>query len=256
MSDQMKKRLALVMAPIASVGFVFALSTISSASATSDVGTLGSSATVVTVPQCTWNLTNLSDTIALEHPGSGTYGDTHPKYVGLDFGLTGTSSNTVTALVGASGSNAASTSDADNCSWYGTVKQSSVTIALTGTAFTGTSTSNGSDTSMSFNVDGSSTSGSHTKSLIFNLATAASCWNSAVGATGTDWQKVTTSTLATGGTTSFIPLALATNKTTTSSTCGYTTTLSTWIPGGITPLHPNDSYLYAGPALTTTLSIS
>lgn len=243
----MKKRkfLAGLVAPIALLGLVVSLAGFQNASA--DIST---SASVGTVPQCVWVLTGVGDSIPMSHPSTGS-GDTHQKYVGLDFYLSGSGTSTSGVFAGPSNATTVST-DPDNCSWYGesNAATSGAEVNFTVPAaptFTGTDSTESGDTSMSFPLDGSATLGSHTK--VLNVVVTGSC--------GTNWSGLA----KTGGTYPFATLAttsvvahLASTNTNTLSSCTWMTALNTYVPGGISPSHAADTYNFIGPAITTTLT--
>jgi hypothetical protein len=247
------KAAAIGTAVFAAAGLVFSISSVSFASAD---GSIGSSATVVTVPQCTWQISGASETISLDH--SEYSADGHTKYVGQDFGLSGTGSNTVKVFVGSSSATSAS-NDADNCSWYGSTDSASSGASVgysvpSSPGFTSTSTSHSDDHSLSFSLDGDATTGSHTKQLTVAL-TKTGCTDSVATGTGADWSGDSSANLK-STTTSFTAAELAASKTTTSSSCSWTTKLTTFVPGGITPSNSADTYTFTGPTITTTLTAS
>ena len=223
--------LAGVAAVLASVGLAFSFSGISMATAD---GSIGSSASVATVPQCVWQISGASETITLEHTEFAD--DNHTKYVGQDFGLSGAGANTVKVFVGPAAA-AGVSSDADNCAWYG----------LTNSA------ASGDDNSLGFALSGATTTGSHVAQLVVDL-TKANCTNAnAPTPSGTDWTGAATANLKTGSL-SLTAAELLSSKTSTSSSCTWTTNLTTYVPGGKTPLHDSDTYTFTGPTVTTTLT--
>jgi hypothetical protein len=244
------KALAGAAAVLASVGLVFSISGISIAGAD---GAIGSSATVATVPQCVWQINGASETIALNH--SEYVADGHSKYVGQDFGLSGSGANTVKVFVGPSGAGAVST-DADNCAWYGVSNSAAsganVTYSLPSTpAFTSSASTATDDNSLGFSLNGSTTTGSHTAQLVVDL-TKSGCTNAAASALVNGWTGDATANLKTGSL-SLTAARLLNSTTSTSSSCTWTTKLSTYVPGGKTPAHDADTYTFTGPTVTTTL---
>jgi len=240
-----RKFLAGLVAPIALLGLIVSLSGFQNASA--DIST---SASVGTVPQCVWVLTGVGDAIPMSHPSTGL-GDTHPKYVGLDFYLSG--SGTSTSGVFAGPSNATTVSALpDNCSWYGgsnaATSGAEVNFSVSANpTFTGIDATIPADTSMNFPLDASATLGSHTK--VLNVVVTGSC--------GSNWSGLAktggTYPFATGALTT--PVAhLASTFTNTQSSCTWATALNTYVPGGVSPLHAADTYNFTGPAITTTLT--
>ena len=246
------KALAGAAAVLASVGLAFSISGISIATAD---GAIGSSATVATVPQCVWQINGASETIALTHTEFA--GDNHTKYVGQDFGLSGSGANTVKVFVGPSAAGEVST-DADNCAWYGVSNSAAsganVTYSLpVSPAFTSAASTAPTDNSLGFNLDGSATTGSNTKQLSVAL-TKAGCTNAAaITPLVNGWTGDASADLKTGSL-SLTAAQLVNSKTSTSSSCTWTTKLSTYVPGGKTPAHDADTYTFTGPTVTTTLT--
>ena len=247
----LNKTLAVATATLASVGLALSLSGISLASAD---GAIGSSATVATVPQCSWQINGASETIALNHTEYAA--DGHAKYVGQDFGLSGSGANTVKVFVGPSAASEVST-DPDNCAWYGVTNSAAsganVTYALPSSpAFTSAASTAPGDNSLGFALNGSTTTGSHTAQLSVAL-TKAGCTNAAASALVNGWTGDDTANLKTGSL-SLTAAQLLNSKTSTSSSCTWTTKLSTYVPGGKTPAHDADTYTFTGPTVTTTLT--
>jgi hypothetical protein len=244
------KAIAGSAAVLASVGLAFSISGFSTASAD---GAVNSSATVATVPQCVWQINGASETIALDHTQFAA--DGHSKYVGQDFGLSGASVNTVKVFVGSSAAVAVS-SDADNCAWYGVLNSAAsganVTYSLPSTpAFTSSASTATDDNSLGFSLNGSTTTGSHTAQLVVDL-TKSDCTNAAASALVNGWSGVDTANLKTGSL-SLTAAQLFNSVTSTSSSCTWTTKLTTYVPGGKTPAHDADTYTFTGPTVTTTL---
>jgi len=247
------KAIAGAAAVLASVGLAFSISGISIATA---AGAIGSSATVATVPQCVWQINGASETIPLDH--SEFAADGHTKYVGQDFGLSGAGANTVKVFVGPAAASAVST-DADNCAWYGVTNSAgsgaNVTYSLpTSPAFTSVASTAPTDNSLGFSLDGAVTTGSHTSRLAVAL-TKSDCTNAAaVLPLVSLWDGLDSADLfGSGATLSLKAAELAKSKTSTSSSCTWTTKLSTYVPGGKTPAHDADTYTFTGPTVTTTL---
>ena len=244
--------LAGVAAVLATAGLAFSLSGISMATA---AGSIGSSASVATVPQCVWQISGASEIIALDHTEFAA--DNHTKYVGQDFGLSGAGANTVKVFVGPAAS-AGVSSDPDNCAWYGSTNSAASGANVTYTvpsspAFTSAASSAADDNSLGFALSGASTTGSHVAQLVVDL-TKANCTNAnAPTPLGTDWTGDATANLKTGSL-SLTAAQLLSSKTSTSSSCTWTTKLTTYIPGGKTPLHDSDTYTFTGPTITTTLT--
>ncbi len=254
-----KRFFAAVAVIISAGGLMVTLTSSTFASAT---GSVGSSASVGTVPLCVWQLSGVTDSVTLSHPDASNGGDAHIAYVGDDFILAGSSSQQASIYVGPAGQSAASSTDVDNCSFYNEFGQGiSNTGAIAQLAIVETATAkfradyNGSeDTAMSFPLNGTTPTGS-TKARNLSLTiTPANCYSSKVGSAGDNWVKESGTTGLNSGS-SPIPLAtLSKANTTTSSTCSFSSSLSVYIPGGLTPAHPGNSYTYTGPTLTTTLS--
>ena len=247
------KALAGAAAVLASVGLAFSISGISIATAD---GEIGSSATVATVPQCVWQINGASTSINMDHTEFA--GDNHTKYVGQDFGLSGADTNSVQVFVGPSAAGAVST-DADNCAWYGVSNSAgsgaNVTYSLPETpTFTSRTANFANDNSLGFNLDGDPTTGSNTKQLSVVL-TKSGCTNAAASAGVNGWTGDATANLKTGSL-SLTAAQLAKSLTSTSSSCTWTTKLSTYVPGGNTPAHDADTYTFTGPTITTTLTAS
>jgi len=243
-----RRVLAASAAVIASVGLAFSVSGISIASAE-----IGSSATVATVPQCVWQISGASETITLTHAEFSA--DGHSKYVGQDFGLSGAGANTVQVFVGPTSASGVST-DPDNCAWYGATNTAAsgaqVTYALPASpAFTSSASSTPGDNSLGFSLDGSTTTGSHTAQLVVDL-TKAGCTDEAATTLVNSWTGSNSSNLKTGAL-SVTAAQLAASHTSTSSSCTWTTKLTTYVPGGKTPTHDSDTYTFTGPTVTTTL---
>lgn len=246
-----RKILVAGLALFAGAGLVLVVSTASTSQADYNSG----SANVGTVPQCAWALSNVSATISLTHDSS----DGHTKYVGSEFQLSGQSNASANIYVGSAIESAAS-SDPDNCSWYGATAAAtsggSVQLTLTTDKMTATSTTlaHSSDTSMTYTLDGT-TSGSHHRSMYLTL-TPSGCENAkASGDNSTSNWSTANGTNELNSSTSPISIAkLIAAHTTTTSTCTFSSALTTYIPSGIVPSNPNDTYTYVGPTLTSTLT--
>ena len=261
LKTQGKRYLAGFAVVISSVGLMFTLSTSTLASADS----VGSSASVGTVPTCVWQLTGVTDSVTLTHPDATAGGDTHIAYMGKDFRLTGNSSQQAKIYVGAAGVAGASTTDTDNCSFYNsgglgvsnTGADAQLGIVGTGTAkFTATYNSS-EDTAMTFPLDGTTPTGSSQVRNLSLTITPTRCVTSNIGAgSGDNWVKES-GTTGLNATSSPISLALLSKaNTSTTSTCSFASALSVYIPGGLTPAHAGQQYTFTGPTLTTTLSTS
>jgi len=249
-SNYFGKALAGAAAVLASVGLAFSISGFSIATAD---GAIGSSATVATVPQCVWQINGASETIALDH--SEYVADGHTKYVGQDFGLSGSGANTVKVFVGPAAASAVST-DADNCAWYGVTNSAGsgarVTYALPSSpAFTSAASTDNTDNSLGFALNGTTTTGSNIAQLAVAL-TKSGCTNAAASALINGWTGDATANLKTGSL-SLTAAELLNSTTSTSSSCTWTTKLTTYVPGGKTPAHDADTYTFTGPTVTTTL---
>ena len=187
-----KKILAALVSVISAAGLMFTLSTTTFASAES----VGSNASVGTVPTCVWQLSGVSDTVTLTHPNAAGGGDVHTSYVGEDFKLTGSSSKQAKIYVGPAGQTSASTTDVDNCSFYnsgglgvsntGAKAQLEMTDAVP--SFTAVHVTE--DAAMTFALDGAKSSYS---SQLRNLSLTISptqCVNTNVGTGSADnWVK-------------------------------------------------------------------
>lgn len=257
---QGKRILAGFAVVVSAAGLLFSLSTNTMASAES----VGSTASVETVPTCVWQLSGVSDTITLTHPNAASGGDSHTAYVGNDFKLSGSSAETAKIYVGPAGQSSASTSDADNCSFYnngglgvsnsgadaqlGIVDASNAKfIAEFGTV----------DPAMSFNLDGTKPTGSSQFRNLTLSITPTSCFSSNLsGGSGDNWVKESGTTGLNSGTSPISLALLSKANTTTTSTCSFSSGLSVFIPGGMTPRNPGEQYTFTGPTLTTTLSTS
>jgi len=249
-----QKKLAALASAVAGFGLLAAITGFSSANAD-----IASSASVATVPQCTWVLNGVGDTIALTHPTT----DGHTKYVGLDFQLSGSGSSTANIFVGPTGASNVG-SDADNCSWYGATNSAtsgaSVVFGFAGSgtpAFTGQDAGSSGDTSMSFNLDNSSTNGAHSKSLALTITKGAACKDDNTGGSAADWTGLAASggaSALSSASTSALVAKIISSKTSTTSNCAWTTSLSTYVPGGISPANPSDTYNFTGPSIVTTLT--
>lgn len=221
--------------------------------ASADIGT---SASVATVPLCTWALNGASAAIALTHPS----GDGHTAYVGNDFLLSGTEAAPAHVFVGPSSATSASTTDSDNCSFYTgssvNVANSGATVSMaipSGEAKFTASDSKGDDPAMGFALDGSATPGAHSNSITISL-TPSSCVDNSVSLSGADWATASGTTKLNGTSSPVAVATIAKANTTTSSSCSFTTGLSVYIPGGKTPRDPSQTYAFTGPSLTTTLT--
>jgi hypothetical protein len=209
-----------------------------------------------------WQLSGVTDSITLTHPNALAGGDSHTAYVGNDFRLTGSSVQSASIYVGPSGQVSASTTDVDNCSFYnsgglgvsntGAKADLGIVDAATAkfTAVSGTE-----DSGMSFLLDGSTPAGGTQLQNLNLTITPTRCVSSNMGAgSGDNWVKES-GTTGLNSETSPIPLALLSKaNTTTSSSCSFSSGLSVYIPGGLTPRNPGDLYTFTGPTLTTTLS--
>jgi hypothetical protein len=133
----------------------------------------------------------------------------------------------------------ASSTDTNNCSWYGTVKGGSVTVTTGSTPkFTSSRAEDTSDNSMGFFLSSSN--------KLVGLAAIDSC---------TDWAKVTDADVYDGAISS-TPIALAASATTTISKCTYSVAYSTTIPANQKLDEPGADYVLVGPVMTTTLVIT
>ena len=188
------------------------------------------------------------------------FDDGHTKYVGQDFGLSGADTNSVQVFVGPSAAGAVST-DADNCAWYGVSNSAgsgaNVTYSLPETpTFTSRTANFANDNSLGFDLDGNPTTGSNTKQLSVVL-TKSGCTNAAASTLVNGWSGIDLANLyGSGATLSLTAAQLAKSLTSTSSSCTWTTKLSTYVPGGNTPAHDADTYTFTGPTITTTLTAS
>ena len=255
---QSKKFLAAFAVVLSAGGLLLTLSSSTLATAAVD-----SSASVGTVPQCVWQLSGVEATVTLTHPNASNGGDVHTSYVGNDFRLTGASSDQASVYVGPAGQTSASFTDVDNCSFYNsgglgvsnTGASAQLAIVETATAKFRADYSGAEDTAMSFPLNGTTPTGSNQARNLSLTITPTNCFSSNLsGGSGDYWVKEAGTTGLNSGS-SPIPLAtLAKAYTTTTSTCSFSSSLSVYIPGGLTPAHPGNSYTYTGPTLTTTLS--
>ena len=239
------------------------LLTLSSSTFASAAGSVGSSASVGTVPQCVWQLSGVTDSVTLTHPNASNGGDVHTSYIGNDFKLAGSSSQQASIYVGPAGQGSASSTEADNCSFYNTGglgvsntgASAQLAIVETATAKFRADYSGAEDTAMSFPLNGTTPTGSSQNRNLSLTITPANCFSSNLsGGSGDNWVKES-GTTGLNSSSSPIPLAtLLKANTTTTSTCSFSSSLSVYIPGGLTPAHPGNSYTYTGPTLTTTLS--
>jgi len=259
---QSKKYLAAFAVVISAGGLLLTLTSSTFASAS---GSVGATASVGTVPTCVWQLTGVTDSVTLLHPNASAGGDAHTSYVGNDFKLAGASSLQASIYVGPAGNATASSSDVDNCSFYNngglgisnTGASAQLAIVEPTTAKFSAVYNSIEDTAMSFPLNGTTPSGSSQNRNLSLTITPANCFSSNLsGGSGDNWTKES-GTTGLNSASSPIPLAtLAKASTTTTSTCSFSSSLSVYIPGGLTPAHPGNSYTYTGPTLTTTLSTS
>ena len=257
---QSKKFLAAFAVVLSAGGLLLTLSSSTLASAAVD-----SSASVGTVPQCVWQLSGVTDSVTLTHPNASNGGDVHTSYVGNDFKLAGSSIEQASIYVGPAGNAAASTDVADNCSFYNsgglgvsnTGAMAQLAIVDTVNAKFSAVYNSVEDAAMTFPLNGTTPEGSNKARNLSLTITPANCFSSNLsGGSGDNWVKES-GTTGLNSASSPIPLAtLAKANTTTTSTCSFSSSLSVYIPGGLTPAHPGNSYTYTGPTLTTTLSTS
>ena len=255
-----KKVLAALATVISAAGLMITLSTTTFASAES----VGSNASVGTVPTCVWQLSGVTDTVTLTHPNAASGGDSHTSYVGEDFKLTGSSTQQAKIYVGPAGQTSASSTDADNCSFYNvgglgvsnTGASAQLEIVDPSTAKF-TAVHNTEDTGMTFPLDGSKSSYSaHNRNLSLTI-TPSNCVNTNIGTGSSDSWVKESGTTGLNSASSPISLALLSKAaTTTTSTCSFSSAYSVYIPGGLTPRDYGQQYTFTGPTLTTTLSTS
>ena len=219
---------------LAAAGLVLSFST--SASAEPTVTETGS--TIGTIPLCDWTLKGVGSSITLENPAYKTLASNETKYRGLPYPLVG--QTTDVEIFASSPTFEDSTTDEYNCSWYGTAVGGAVSIT-TGAdpQFTSATTGNPADNSMGFLLSSSN--------KLVGLA-------SIVGEACTDWTADSNADVFNSDTSS-TPLALANDKTTSTSRCTYSIAYSTTIPADQNPTAPGVDYALVGPAMTTTLVV-
>ena len=230
---KLKRVVAIVATPLAGLGLIFTLTGLSPASA--DIsGSNATGSSVGTIPACSWHLVGVSGSVQLIH-SDGT------KYKGLDYPISGSTTSSVDSYVGPSSASTMPTSpQVDDCSWYGQEVGAQITIATTDTpAFHATSPSG--DTSMDFTLSGPEHKLSATVS-----PSCASPWSLPTAGANDIYE----------GQTSAVATSLAKANVSTTSSCSYTVGYSVTVPGGLIPTNSGDTYVMAGPALTTTLVTS
>lgn len=265
MNKNYKKLLAAFVAPISILGLSFSLATGSAvaagetqqgASGTQSMAAQSTTISTAVRPWCGWSaLTGANTAIALV-PVAGE--ETVYDGSAIALGATGQEFAVKVGPVVANDSARtaiAAETDITNCSWYDDTQKNGMSIqtTLSGFEFAGSTSAEGTDTSMDFDASSSN------KFSISN--TAVTCvQNTSEGTpvtTGFDFTgsplEVTDAITATAGAN---VVAMTAANTSTISFCSWTSGYSISIPAGLKPTVGGTTYSFVGPTITNTMTYS
>lgn len=238
---------AFAILPIAVSLTFFGLQAVtSSIASTTTVGETEAStgATAATIEDCEWYLDGVADILSLTHA-------TDMEYVGDDYELTAENNGVIIYFSG--------TEDEDvRCSFYDDVRGIDVEVSWVGTSFANV---DGSDTSLDWILGESLEDEAGVSSLdieyvkgtcddVFAAGTTVSITNIAMS-------PVSPASISDEDTASFFPSTLVTEGDgPTFAKCTLDANYTVVLPGGNTPLNPGSEYIFVGPTLTTTITVS
>ena len=234
---------AFAILPVAAALTFFGLQAVSASfAATTGVGetaaTTGADAS--TIEDCEWYLNGVSDSLSLTNT-------TGMEYVGDDYTL---SASDESVNVYFSGTEA----EDERCSFYDDVRGAGVDVTWDGVAFaTGTL-----DTSLDWTLGTPLETGPAVSSLdvTYDKATCDDAFTAggAVSITSDATSPLTPASISDLATAVFTPSAAAPGA--TWAKCTLNASYSVVLPGGRTPENPGSSYVFAGPGLTTTITVN
>jgi hypothetical protein len=238
---------AFAILPVAAALMFFGLQAVTASFAeTTGVGETAATtgATAATIEDCEWYLAGVATELELIN-------DTGMEYVGDDYELTATNDAVKVYLSGTD-------VEDDRCSFYDDVRGAGVEVSWTGSA--GFANVDTSDTSLDWQLGDDLEVGPAVSSLDIAYTPVVGSCDVAFG----DGDSVSIDNVATSpltpaqisdlSTQSFNPAAAVGSA--TFAKCTLNASYSVKLPGGRTPSNPGDSYTFAGPSITTTITVN
>jgi len=234
---------ALAILPVATALTFFGLQAMTSSFAETSSGseetTATTGATAVTIEDCDWYLTGVSDTIAL-------IAEDEMEYVGDDYTLSADDGDIDVYFSGTE------TID-ERCSFYDDVMGAAVEVSWTTAAFTALT-----DPSLDWDLgdaleDGGVSSLDVTYTPSVESCDAAFVAGASVSITDLAVSPLAPATITNSSTAGFSPSELTGA---TFAKCSLAANYSVVLPGGRTPTSPGESYEFTGPQLITTIVVN
>jgi hypothetical protein len=197
-------------------------------------------ATAATIEDCEWYLNGVATELSLIN-------DTGMEYVGDDYDLSASDTGVNVYFSGTE-------VEDERCSFYDDVRGAGVDVSWLGEAF---SNIDATDTSLDWDLgDITEEAGVASLDITYTAGTcdAAFTAGSAVSIDGTAASPLTPASISDLDTASFTPSAADVGA--TFAKCTLDATYAVKLPGGRTPAVPGSSYTFAGPALTTTITVN
>ena len=244
MNDKFK---AFAILPVAAALMFFGLQTVTAsfAETTGDGETAATTgATAATIEDCEWYLEGVATELSLIN-------DSGMEYVGDDYDLTATVDELKVFLSGTD-------VEDDRCSFYDDVRGAGVEVSWSGPV--GFANVVAGDTSLDWELGDALEDGPAVSSLdIAYTPVVGSCdvafgVGASVSITNAATSPLTPAQISDLSTQSFNPAAEEGSA--TFAKCTLNATYSVKLPGGQTPSNPGDSYTFAGPSITTTITVN
>jgi len=234
---------AFAILPIAiSLTFLGLQAVTSSIAATTGEGSTPATtgATAQTIEDCEWYLNGVASELSLIN-------DTGMEYVGDDYTLTASDASVNVYFSGTE-------VEDERCSFYDDVRGAGVDVSWLGEAFSNIDVT---DTSLDWDLgDITEEAGVSSLDITYTAGTcdAAFTAGSAVSIDGTATSPLTPASISDVGTGTFNPSAADPGA--TFAKCTLDASYSVVLPGSRTPANPGTSYIFTGPALTTTITVN